>query len=152
MASTDRHYAQAQAIQTALRTLTFTGFDSGDIQLIDDFENDKIPERGIYVQMVEESFGVGTNEHNDVRYACLVARVLPKVDMRDGMQSRSQFRIAVIKTFHRKRIGIDAPSSCEIVSLVRPHQMKVPSAWRRSNLDVTVLKITSLIRETRVLS
>lgn len=148
MAATDRHYAQALKIQEVLRTLTFTGFLDDDIQLIDDFD-DKLPERGIYVQMIEEGQGVGVNEKNDVRYACRVVLVMPRVDMRDGMQPRSQFRAAIMTRFHRQRLGIDAPVACEIVSSVRPDTMKIRPSWKRAGLDVSAMRITSLIRESR---
>lgn len=148
MAETDRHYAQALKIQEILRTLTFDGFNDDDIQLIDDFD-DKLPERGIYVSMIEEGLGVGVNEKNDVRYACRVVRVMPSIDNRDGMQARSEFRASVMKRFNRKRLGIDAPDACEIVSSVRPDTMKISPSWKRAKLDVSVMRITSLIRETR---
>jgi hypothetical protein len=143
-----RHYAQAYRIQEILRSMSFPGFNDDDIQLIDDFD-DKLPERGIYVSMIEEGQGVGVNERNDVRYACRVVRVLPKIDMRDGMQPRSSYRESLMVRFHRQRIGIDSPDACEIVTSVRPDTMKIRPSWQRAKLDVSVMRITSLIREKR---
>lgn len=150
MADASRHYAQASKVLEILQTLSFTGFSSSDIQLMDDWE-DYPQSRGIFVSMIEETFGVGTNEKTDVRYAVRIVRVAPKAmaGKTEQMQARSEFRRSIVKRFDRQRIGLDAPTCCEIVTRARSDVIKMKPAWKREQLDVSAMVVTTLVRETR---
>jgi hypothetical protein len=152
MAESSRNYAQAtkvlEIVQALASSSSFYGFTSGDVRLVDNYE-DYLPERGIFIQMAEETEGTGVNERDDVRYAVQVIFSIARTasGIADRIQRKSEFRRAIYKRFNRQRIGVDT-GACEIVTRARFGTIKVPKRWIK-DVDVSVMVVTTLVRESR---
>jgi|LakMenEpi03Aug12_release.lakeMendotaPanAssembly.Ray.scaffolds.fasta_scaffold32210_7 hypothetical protein len=146
MGSTDRHLAHANRIVEILKTITWPdGIKADEVRRSEDVFSASSPGRGIHVIVNEEDFGIGVSNKTDVRYKCTVVRVIPvSTHQRDSLNYRSQFRILVRQYLNDLRIMTDG--SCEIITKVKPSQMRFPREWRKS-LDVSAMEVTTLIRE-----
>lgn len=147
MAAADRHLAHADRIVTLLQGITWPdGVKSDEIRRNDDFLTGGQPSRGIHVVTMEEEYGVGVAAKTDVRYVCMVVRVMPQNHPREGLNYRSRFRVLVRQTFHETRIMTDTPV-CEIITKTKPSTFRFPREWKKG-LDITAMRIGTLIRET----
>jgi hypothetical protein len=144
----DRHYAVAKKVMEILKAERFDGFNPKDIR-IEDFPFKVQPVRGIVISPLDEEQAVGTNTNDDVRYKVQVSRILPKPSNIEGLRSRSVWRYAIRDLFNRKRIGVDTPGGCEIVTGVEFSTIKIPRLWDSWSVDASVCIVSCLIREPR---
>ncbi len=145
MSASDRHHEVAEKIREMLAAEAENlGFDPGDIR-VEDYPFNNQPRYGIAVSSVGESEGAGTNARDDIGYVTQIARVLHRLGD-GGSQSRSQWRTRCRILFNRKRLGLDG---CELISRVSFGQIAIPREWRDWNIDASVVRVTSFVREGR---
>lgn len=146
MAANNRQYIQASRVVTLLQAETFAdNIKSDEVRQSEDFLRTKSPARGIHVVPLQEEYATGMAGKDDVRYRCLVVRVMPSITP-ESNELRSKFRYIIRETFHNQRI---MDEGCEIITKTRPGEWKIPRPWLKSNLDITAFEIRTLIRELR---
>ncbi len=122
--------------------------EPGEIRL-EEFPFHKRPMHGLAVSLLEEQEGQGLNDADDIRYRVQLTRIVGNIHHSDGMESRSEWRVRVRRLFHRKRIGVDAPGACEIITTVTPQNLIMQRQFYKWNVDASVMIVNCLIREIR---
>lgn len=140
-----RHKEVADKIVTMLRAMTIPGMRSDQVYLAR-FPFYTSPSIGLAVSMLNESEGRGLNELDDIAYPVQLTRILHKLHPNDGLSDTSLWRDGVRRAFNRKRIGI---SGCELVTRCEFSTIEIPKQWDQWNIDSSVLRITTWVRETR---
>lgn len=144
-----RHWEQASKIKELLQggITDLAPFSSDEIYISDDEER-IVPARGIHVVMSTPDTATGVNEKDDIRYTCLIVRVI-KNDLQGNseyQQSRSSFYTKVRLLFHRKRIEVH---DNEIITRIRMGTLRDRRRFYAKGMDVSIIRVTTLIRETR---
>lgn len=147
MAAVDRHLTHADRVVEVLRGITWPdGIKADEIQRREETLTSMAPTRGIFVIVLEEQYGNGVAQKTDVRYRVMVVRSMPTdTHQRNGLDYRSRFRNLLRAALHEQRIMTDG--SCEIITKTKPGTMRLPDEWRKRNLDISMMEVTTLIRE-----
>ena len=103
------------------------------------------PSIGLAVSMLQESEGMGLNELDDIAYPVQLTRILHRLHSNDGLSDTSLWRDSMRRMFNRVRIGV----GCELVTRCEFATVEIPKQWEQWNIDSSVLRITTFIRETR---
>lgn len=140
-----RHKEVADRVITLLRGMTIPGIRSDQVYLTR-FPFYTQPAIGLAVSMLDESEGMGLNELDDIAYPVQVTRILHRLHPNDGLSDTSLWRDGVRRQFNRKRIGV---GGCELVTRLQFATIEIPKEWNQWNVDASVLRITTWIRETR---
>ncbi len=109
-----RHLQVAEKVVEILRANLNEDYEREDIR-IEDFPFTREISRGVVVSVLDESEGIGTNEHDDIKYRVQITRVKTKLHPKDGIEQKSSWRFMIRRLFHRKLIGLALLGGCEIL-------------------------------------
>lgn len=140
-----RAWDWAVFVQNLLKTKDMSPFTTGDI-VISKFPFHKRPSKGIVISPLDESEGVGLNDRDDIKYSVQVTFIMPKIHQIDGVSDMSNLRTIIRETFNRKRLGFHAQ---EMICTAKHESIFIPKAWSDWNIDASVMKVTTMIREIR---
>jgi len=143
-----RHKEVADRIIAILRGMALPGLRADQVHLTR-FPFVAAPSMGLAVSMLQESEGNGLNELDDIAYPVQLTRVLHRLHPSDGLSDTSFWRDDVRRRFNRKRIGVGGTTGCELVTRCEFSTIEIPAQWRDWNIDASVLRITTWVRESR---
>ena len=145
MAQQDRHKDIADCLAQMLRDQATDPYMRSEIR-VEDFERSAPPTYGIVVSPDSWSELMGTNERDDIRYTCLVIRIVSSLG-NDDQSRRIRFAQDVRLLFHRKRIPLDA--TCQFYSTVDFGKIEIPQEWDVDNNSVIIFRVNTIVRENR---
>lgn len=140
-----RHKEIVDCIKDTLSAELGNAYLYDEIQVEDYQENNPL-QQGISIIPHSDSEQLGTNERDDIDYGTLVVRSTHALG-NDDLDSKSAFRDDLRRIFHNKRI--QCGEDCYLYSRVAFGSFSVPRPWEAGNKSVTVVRILTLIRETR---
>jgi hypothetical protein len=140
-----RHYSIAECIADAIREGSTDAHMLYEVKLVDYNENEA-PDYGISVSPYGERELLGTNERDDIDYATLVVRTTHSMG-NDDIIEKSKFRSNLRKLFHNKRI--ECEDGCFGYCRVDFGEYAIPRKWFSENKSVSVMRVYTLVRESR---
>lgn len=144
MVANARHKEVVDRVIELIKNAGVPGINSDQVYLAR-FPFYTAPSIGLAVSMLNESEGRGLNELDDIAYPVQVTRILHRLHPNDGLGDTSLWRDSMRRLFNRTRIGV----GCELVTRCEFATIEIPKQWEQWNIDSSVLRITTLIRETR---
>lgn len=145
MACSSRHEEILECIKREIESNINDPYLAADVT-IEDLGEESQPAFGITVVPMGETEQVGTNERDDIDYITHVIRTIHALGS-DDRKAKSEFRVNMRTTFHNKRIKCS--SDCYMYSRVDFGDFAIPRAWKSENKSVSVVRIRTLVRESR---
>jgi hypothetical protein len=137
------HMDVINAVVAAIKLLPEThGFKDSDIKVVD-FPFHSKPPFGLILSPLTEVEGESLNETSDIGYPVQIMRVGHRLSAFDGLSSRDDWRRVFWNRFNRTRLGL----SCELMTRAEFEKIQLKEAWDNWNLDTSVLKVTTWIRQ-----